>query len=97
MSNCNQATPDLSPEAMLELIHQCPPGPWPNAWGTWDNTIEAHRRLVDRVVRGGGWIIGAAFCRSVVRYGIDPSFRFGYGFRVALSSSGIPQSPEPDK
>jgi len=51
----------------------------------------------DRVVRGGGWIIGAAFCRSVVRYGIDPSFRFGYGFRVALSSSGIPQSPEPDK
>jgi hypothetical protein len=35
MANCNQATPDLSPEAMLELIYQCPPGPWPNAWGTW--------------------------------------------------------------
>jgi hypothetical protein len=35
---------------MLELIYQCPPGPWPNAWGTWDNTIEAHRRLVDQYV-----------------------------------------------
>ena len=50
MANCNQATPDLTPEAMLELIKQCPPGPWPNAWGTWDNTIEAHRRLVDQYV-----------------------------------------------
>ena len=50
MANCNHATPDLTPEAMLELIKQCPPGPWPNAWGTWDNTIEAHRRLVDQYV-----------------------------------------------
>ncbi|MFM2219913.1 MAG: hypothetical protein RL240_4231 [Planctomycetota bacterium] len=48
MSKCNQATPDLSPEAMLELIHQCPPGPWPNAWGTWDNTIEAHHHRTTR-------------------------------------------------
>ncbi len=23
MANCNQATPDLTPEAMLELIKQC--------------------------------------------------------------------------
>ncbi|MCY3008112.1 MAG: hypothetical protein NTV29_19340 [Planctomycetota bacterium] len=23
---------------------------WPNAWGTWDNTIEAHRRLVDQYI-----------------------------------------------
>jgi hypothetical protein len=50
MANCNQATPDLTPEAMLELITQCPPGPWPNAWGTWDNTIEAHRRLANQYI-----------------------------------------------
>ena len=45
-----EATPDMTPEAMMELIAQCPPGPWPNAWGTWDNTIEAHRRLVDQYI-----------------------------------------------
>jgi hypothetical protein len=50
MVNCNQATPEMSTEAMMELIAQCPPGPWPNAWGTWDNTIEAHRRLVDQYI-----------------------------------------------
>jgi len=47
MANCNQATPDITPEAMLDLIAQCPPGPWPSGWGNWNNTIEAHRRLVD--------------------------------------------------
>lgn len=35
---------------MMDLIAQCPPGPWPNAWGTWDNTIETHRRLVDQYI-----------------------------------------------
>jgi hypothetical protein len=44
------ANPEMTPEAMMELIAQCPPGPWPNGWGTWDNTIEAHQRLVDRYI-----------------------------------------------
>jgi len=51
-----------------------------------------------RVIRGGGWFNGAASCRSGDRYGDDPSGRnFGDGFRLALSPSGIPQSPEADK
>ena len=51
-----------------------------------------------RVVRGGGWSIGAADCRSAYRIRDVPSFRDGaLGFRVALSPSGIPQSPEVDK
>jgi formylglycine-generating enzyme required for sulfatase activity len=51
-----------------------------------------------RVYRGGGWIIEAADCRSADRFRIDPSLRNrNYGFRLALSSSGIPQSPEADK
>jgi hypothetical protein len=50
MASCMEATPDLSPEAMMELLAQCPPGPWPNDWGTWKNTIEAHRRLVDQYI-----------------------------------------------
>ena len=46
----------------------------------------------DRVDRGGSWINGAANCRSARRSGYDPSDRsFNYGFRVALSSSGIPK------
>jgi formylglycine-generating enzyme required for sulfatase activity len=45
-----------------------------------------------RVVRGGGWRNSAVNCRSAVREGIDPSERRGnVGFRVALSSSGIPK------
>jgi formylglycine-generating enzyme required for sulfatase activity len=51
-----------------------------------------------RVRRGGGWSFKAAYCRSAIRYGFDPSHRFdSIGFRVALSPSGIPQSPEADK
>jgi formylglycine-generating enzyme required for sulfatase activity len=46
----------------------------------------------DRVIRGGSWDYEAAHCRSANRNGRDPSFRFDYyGFRVALSSSGIPK------
>jgi len=46
-----------------------------------------------RVGRGGSWIYGAVDCRSASRYGYDPSNRDGslLGFRVALSSSGIPK------
>ncbi|MBN8602599.1 MAG: hypothetical protein J0M26_16305 [Planctomycetes bacterium] len=50
MANCNQANPDITPEAMLDLIASSPPGPWPSGWGNWSNTIEAHRRLVDTYV-----------------------------------------------
>ncbi len=48
-----------------------------------------------RVPRGGGWDFGAAGCRSADRDGYYPSDRNdggdGIGFRVALSSSGIPK------
>jgi len=45
-----------------------------------------------RVFRGGGWRFGAAICRSALRSGDDPSGRGdALGFRVALSSSGIPK------
>ena len=45
----------------------------------------------DCVFRGGGWSDGAANCRSAVRYWGVPSLRDGFGFRLALSSSGIPK------
>jgi formylglycine-generating enzyme required for sulfatase activity len=51
-----------------------------------------------RVDRGGCWRSGAARCRSAIRLRFAPSGRdYDLGFRVALSSSGIPQSPEADK
>ena len=44
------------------------------------------------VLRGGGWGGVAAFCRSADRGGDSPSYRSGHnGFRVALSSQGIPK------
>jgi formylglycine-generating enzyme required for sulfatase activity len=49
-----------------------------------------------RVLRGGG-VFDWANCRSAYRGGGDSSLRVSsYGFRVALSSSGIPTSPEAD-
>ena len=46
----------------------------------------------DRVGRGGCWRDVAAFCRSAFRYSLDPTYRTGdYGFRLALSPSGIPK------
>jgi formylglycine-generating enzyme required for sulfatase activity len=45
-----------------------------------------------RVLRGGGWGTAAANCRSADRCMFLPSRRFSiFGFRVALSSSGIPK------
>ncbi len=49
-----------------------------------------------RVLRGGCWRGVAAICRSAYRNRFNPSDRlYGNGLRVALSSSGIPKSPEP--
>ena len=46
----------------------------------------------NRVDRGGSWYNEAASCRSAYRYGSSPSSRIiSHGFRVALSSSGIPK------
>ena len=51
-----------------------------------------------RVYRGGSWCNGAANCLSANRDGDAPSpSGFGLGVRVALSSTGIPRSPEADK
>ncbi len=45
-----------------------------------------------RVGRGGCWRNDAVICRSAIRSGFGLSFRYnGLGFRVALSSSGIPE------
>ena len=45
-----------------------------------------------RVLRGGSWLYVAVSCRSARRNGFVPSGRSGFlGFRVALSSSGIPK------
>ena len=45
-----------------------------------------------RVRRGGSWYNDAVCCRSAFRLGSVPSFRdYDLGFRVALSSSGIPK------
>jgi len=80
----------------------------PNAWGVHDmhgnvwewcwEPLEVQPGS-DRVIRGGCWILGAAYCRSASRLRYYPSNPISFiGFRVALSSpSGIPKSPEADK
>jgi len=51
-----------------------------------------------RVYRGGSWNYDAADCGSANRLGRAPVGRYDdLGFRLALSSSEIPQSPEADK
>ena len=44
------------------------------------------------VLRGGSWSLEAAYCRSALRVRLAPSNRDNWdGFRLALSSSGIPK------
>jgi len=48
-----------------------------------------------RVFRGGSWEFGASSGRSATRFFTAPLGRGDWiGFRVALSSSGTPKSPE---
>ncbi len=48
------------------------------------------QKAIRRVLRGGSWIYGGVFCRSALRDGNVPSFRYWYvGFRLAA----VPLSP----
>jgi hypothetical protein len=47
-SNCSAANSALSIEDMCRVIDAAPPGPWPNGWASWDNTVEAMRVLSQR-------------------------------------------------
>jgi hypothetical protein len=78
---------------------------WEWCWDWWgeypkgpqkDPTGESRGSI--RVLRGGSWSSRAADCRSASRGRRDPSVRsIFYGFRLALSSSGIPEQVEPGR
>jgi formylglycine-generating enzyme required for sulfatase activity len=64
----------------------------------WEWVDDWYTEGSNRVYRGGSWDFVAALCRTANRGYDSPSFRLtSIGFRLALSSSGIPQSPEADK
>lgn len=46
------------------------------------------RRAPNRVIRGGGWGIDAAYCRAAYRANVDPNNVYGsFGFRCARAQS----------
>lgn len=49
---CSNASPSMSIPGMMSLIENCPPGPWPDGWAHWDNTIAAHAKMAqDKIDR----------------------------------------------
>jgi Mannosyltransferase putative len=50
MTNCLNAHVDMSPQQMIDLMATCPPGPWPDGWGHWKNTVAAHQLLAEEFV-----------------------------------------------
>lgn len=48
--SCGEAHAGMSVEAMVELIRECPPGPWPSDWAKWDCTRDAHIVLLDEAI-----------------------------------------------
>jgi hypothetical protein len=44
------ARPDMPVEDMVRLIKSAPPGPWPDGWAGWPNTIAAHEQLVQQFI-----------------------------------------------
>ncbi len=50
MTNCMNAHVDMSPQEMIDLIAACPPGPWPDGWGNWKNTVAAHQILAEEFI-----------------------------------------------
>ncbi|MCC9601923.1 formylglycine-generating enzyme family protein [Stieleria sp. JC731] len=75
------------------VLEWCLDGPRPYDTSDVVNPIGPRERGVDRVVRGGGWIISARVCRSAYRSASDPGGRVNFlGFRLVAGRSGL--SPE---
>lgn len=88
---------DNTPHAVGEKL--------PNGWALYDMHGNEREWCSDvdgplRVVRSGGWVFGARYCRSAIRHTDDPTlptFAHG-GFRLALSSPSVqPPEVEPGK
>jgi formylglycine-generating enzyme required for sulfatase activity len=63
-----------------------------NVWEWCDDEEKNAEGGSHRVIRGGSWHFEAAGCRSAFRSWDFPSHRYNFiGFRLALSSSGIPK------
>ena len=72
---------------------------WTHDWyGDYDTKLASDplgpARGSIRVIRGGGWDVGAAYCRTAIRLTSDPTNRtYIFGFRLALSPAGsVPEA-----
>ena len=46
--SCDEYRSSMTPDEVIELLQDCPPGPWPSGWGHQGNVMEAHRRMANK-------------------------------------------------
>ncbi len=79
---CSNSRSSDSIEETVRFIKECPPGPWPDGWATWDNVIEAHRLVFrEKITKIPPYPVNKFTGKGIViSGGIEANDRLSHGY-----------------